>query len=265
MRKSFERAYVTKHNDIAILTLNHPEVLNAASFELIQGFSDALYYIEAPENNFHAAILTGEGKGFCSGVNLKNEEIASTSRGIGSVLETQFHPLLRHLRDFKLPLVCAINGAAAGIGMSISLSGDILMAARSAYFIQAFAKIGLVPDGGSTWLLPRSIGLARAKELSILAEKLPAETALSWGLINRVCDDELLMEEAIKIAERLANGPKSSLALIRTLYVESLNNSYEEQLDLEARMQDLALGSKDFAEGIAAFREKRPPNFKDKS
>lgn len=262
MRKEFERVYVTKHDNIAIVTLNHPEALNPTSSELVNGLREALYYVEDADNGFRAAILTGEGKGFCSGAHL-----TPSAAGAGrptSFLETHAHPLFRHLRDFKMPLVCAINGPAAGIGMSLAISGDLIIAARSAYFLQAFARIGLVPDGGSTWLLPRMIGLARAKELSLLAEKLPAETALEWGLINRVCDDAQLMDEAIKMAEHLATGPTASLALIRNLYVQSLNNSYEDQLDLEQKTQKLAFVSEDFAEGVNAFLEKRPANFKGK-
>jgi 2-(1,2-epoxy-1,2-dihydrophenyl)acetyl-CoA isomerase len=263
MRKDFSRAYVTKHDNVAILTLNHPEVLNATSLELIEGLHDALRYIEDPENNFRVAILTGEGRGFSSGANLAGgffEGITS----VEELLDKVFHPLFRQMREFKMPLICAVNGPAAGIGMSIALSCDLIFAARSAYFLQAFSRIGLVPDGGSTWILPRLIGLARARELSLLAEKLTAETALAWGLINRVYEDADLLPEAIKIAQRLANGPTVSLALTRKLFIESMQNTYEEQLELEKKMQGKASSTDDFAEGLAAFIEKRQPQFKGK-
>jgi 2-(1,2-epoxy-1,2-dihydrophenyl)acetyl-CoA isomerase len=147
--------------------------------------------------------------------------------------------------------------------MSLALMGDIILAARSAYFLQAFARIGLVPDGGSTWLLPRLIGLARARELSMLAEKLPAEQALQWGLINRVCEDANLMDDALAMARRLAQGP-SSLALIRQLYWQSPENSYEAQLNEERQAQRQAGRSRDFLEGVQAFLQKRPAKFTGK-
>ncbi len=157
----------------------------------------------------------------------------------------------------------AVNGAAAGVGMSIALMGDLVVAARSAYFLQAFTRIGLVPDGGSTWLLPRLIGLARAKELSLLAERLPAEKALEWGLINRVAGDNELMEEALKLANQLADGP-ASLAVTRSLYWASPHNTYEEQLDLERKSQERAGKTQDFMEGVTAFLQKRPAKFQGK-
>lgn len=265
MRKDFERCYVTAHGSVAVLTMNHPAVMNAASVKMIHGLIAAIDYIEKPDSGFRAVVLTGEGRGFCSGANLSEvpEEGASPG-GVGSALETAYHPFLRRLRDLKMPLVTAVNGAAAGVGMSIALMGDITLAARTAYFLQAFARIGLVPDGGSTWLLPRLIGLARAKELSLLAEKLPAETALSWGLINRVYDDGALMVEALRLAKKLAEGPTQSLATIRKLYWESPHNSYEVQLDLERQSQQKAGKTEDFIEGVAAFLQKRPANFKGK-
>jgi 2-(1,2-epoxy-1,2-dihydrophenyl)acetyl-CoA isomerase len=182
-------------------------------------------------------------------------------RGAGHTLETVFHPFIRRLRDLPYPIITAVNGPAAGAGMSVALMGDLVLCARSAYFLQAFRRIGLVPDCGSTWLLPRLIGRARAIELSLLGERLPAETALAWGLVNRVFDDEALMPEAIRLAHDLANGPTVALGLIRRLYWESPENSYEQQLDLECRSQRTAGASADFREGVTAFLEKRPAKF----
>lgn len=265
MRKDFERAYVTAHGSVAVLTMNHPEVMNAASVTMIDGLIAALEYIQLPESGFRAVVLTGEGRGFCSGANLSEVPAkAAATRDVGAALETAYHPLLRRLRDLRMPLITAVNGAAAGVGMSFALMGDLAVAARSAYFLQAFARIGLVPDGGSTWLLPRLIGLARARELSLMAEKLPAETALQWGLINRVYDDAALMDESLKLAKRLADGPTQALALARRLYWESSHNSFEQQIDLERKSQAQAGRTEDFVEGVGAFLQKRTAQFKGK-
>jgi 2-(1,2-epoxy-1,2-dihydrophenyl)acetyl-CoA isomerase len=271
MRTEFERAYVTAQGPVAILTMNHPDVMNAASIKMVEGLSHALEFIETSDHGFRAVVLTGEGRGFCSGANLSEIPAGSDAprasaapRDAGAALETAYHPLLRRLRNLKMPLITAVNGAAAGVGMSIALMGDLIVAARSAYFLQAFARIGLVPDGGSTWLLPRLVGAARARELSLLAEKLPAEKALEWGLINRVCDDAGLIDEALKLATRLAEGPTQALSLVRRLYWESPENAYEQQLDLERQSQRIAGRTEDFAEGVMAFLQKRPAKFKGK-
>lgn len=265
MRKDFDRCHVTPHGAVAVLTMNHPEAMNAASVKMVHGLLRALAYIEE-SGEFRAIILTGEGRGFCSGANLSEapQEKQEGPPDLGLALESTYHPFLRRLRDLKMPFITAVNGAAAGVGMSFALMGDIILAARSAYFLQAFARIGLVPDGGSTWLLPRFIGLARARELSLLAEKLPAEKALEWGLINQVHGDGALLESALKLAGRLADGPTQSLGLIRRMYWESPHNSYEAQIDLERRSQQIAGKTEDFAEGIAAFLQKRPAMFKGK-
>jgi 2-(1,2-epoxy-1,2-dihydrophenyl)acetyl-CoA isomerase len=264
MRKDFERAYVTPHGSVALVTLNHPEAMNAASVKMLKGLTAALDHIQK-DGSFRAIVMTGEGRGFCSGANLTEiPEEQQSSAGVGSALETAYHPFLRRLRDLKMPLVTAVNGAAAGVGMSIALMGDIILAGRSAYFLQAFARIGLVPDGGSTWLLPRLVGLARARELSMLAEKLPAEKALDWGLINQVHDDAALMDAALKLAARLADGPTQSLGMIRRLYWESPHNSYEAQIDAERQAQGRAGRTADFVEGVTAFAQKRPAKFTGK-
>lgn len=262
MRKDFERTHVTAHGTIALLTLNHPGAMNAISVKMLKGLMAALNHIEDPENGFRAVVMTGEGRGFCSGANLTEPQEDEAPYDVGSVLETAYHPFLRRLRDLKMPLVTAVNGAAAGVGMSIALMGDIVLAARSAYFLQAFVRIGLIPDGGSTWLLPRLIGLARARELSMLAEKLPAEKALEWGLINRVSDDAALIDDAMAVAGRLAEGPTLALSMIRRLYWESPHSSYEEQLDLERKSQQQASRTGDFIEGVSAFLQKRSAEFK---
>ncbi|MGB3866344.1 MAG: enoyl-CoA hydratase/isomerase, partial [Xanthobacteraceae bacterium] len=183
-------------------------------------------------------------------------------RGAGATLETAFHPLLRRLRYLHCPIVTVVNGPAAGAGMSFALMGDMILCARSAYFLQAFRRIGLVPDCGSTWLLPRLVGKARAVELSLMGEKLPAEKALEWGLVNRVYDDAALKGETMKLAHELAAGPTMALTMIRRLYWDSPENSYEQQLDLECQLQRVAGATEDFREGVTAFLEKRPADFK---
>jgi len=258
----FERVKLEIDGNVALLTLNHPEVMNAVSQEMLGGLMAALDHVEDRKNGARCLLITGAGRGFCAGANLQPRGEGSRSGDAGSVLETLYHPFLRRLRELPMPIVTAVNGAAAGVGMSFALMGDLCICARSAYFLQAFRRIGLVPDGGSTWILPRLIGKARAMELSLLGERLPSEKALEWGLISRVVDDAELMAKAKELAQDLANGPTVSLRLIRRLYWESTDNSYEEQLNLERQMQRIAGGTSDFAEGVRAFLEKRPAKFK---
>ena len=252
---------------IAIITLNHPEVLNAMGIEMLSEVKHAIGMIETPENSVRCLLITGAGRGFCSGANL-----APPSEGVEKDvqmvvregLDATYNPLFLRLRDLRMPIVTAVNGPAAGVGMSLALMGDIILAARSAYFLQAFKRIGLIPDGGATYILPRLVGLARAMELSLLAERLPAETALEWGLINRVCDDDKLMTDALNYAKELATGPTVALSLIRKAYRLGLDNSYEEQLHVESILQTEAGQTEDNREGVAAFLEKRPARFKGK-
>jgi len=259
----FTRATLEFDGAVAVVRLDHQEVMNAVSIEMLQGLGEALDAIEAKRAEVRCVVLTGTGRAFCTGANLqgRNNDQASPTRRAGAALETAFHPFLRRLRHLHCPLVTAVNGPAAGAGMSFALMGDIVLAAKSAYFLQAFRRIGLVPDCGSTWLLPRLVGRARALELSLLGERLPAETALSWGLINRVHADAELMPEAMKLAHDLASGPTIALSLIRKLYWDSPENSFEEQIDLERQCQEKAGAAADFLEGVTAFLEKRPAKF----
>lgn len=246
---------------VAVLTLNDPDVMNAAGELMLDDILAALDIVEDRANGVRCLVLTGAGHAFCSGANLKDRSLG-LAKPAGVVLETHWHPLLRRLRRLHCPVVTAVNGAAAGGGMALALTGDIVIAARSAYFLQAFRRIGLVPDVGSTWLLPRRVGLARAMELSLLGEKLPAEKALDWGLVNRVVEDGAALDEATKVARELAAGPTKALALMRGLYWDSTENVFEDQLDLEFRTQRIAGASEDFREGVAAFLEKRPALFR---
>lgn len=257
-----ERILLDFDGKVAILKLNHPEVLNAIGAQMLEEFSDALLDIENSANGARCLLLTGAGRGFSAGANLQDEGGNERRGGAGSGLRSGYHPILLRLRDLEMPLVTAVNGPAAGVGMSFALMGDIVCAQKDAYFLQAFGRVGLVPDGGSTFMLPRLVGWGRAMELSLLAERLPAEKAFEWGLVNRVFDDvEALLEGAMAIARRLADGPRS-LALIRRAYWNTWHNAFEQQLDLEARLQNEAGRTADFAEGVQAFLEKRPARFK---
>jgi 2-(1,2-epoxy-1,2-dihydrophenyl)acetyl-CoA isomerase len=260
MRTDFERCYVTSRGAVAVLTLNHPETVNAASFSMMQGCLKAIDLIEA-NANFRALVFTGEGRGFCSGANLAEPPSATTD--LGDMLEKTYHPLLRRLRDTPLPIVTALNGPAAGVGVSLALMGDLVIAARSAFLAVGFTRLGLVPDGGSTWLLPRLVGLARARELALLGERLAADKAQDWGLIHKVVDDEMILDAALALAGRLAEGPKA-IAFARKLFWESTRSSFEEQLKCEQAAQSKAGATEDFREGLKAFFEKREPRFTGK-
>ena len=262
----FERVKVDVHGKVGVLTLNHPEVMNAVSPDMLKGLMAAMSFIERADTGLRALVMTGQGRGFCAGANLSggpsSNEFGPQERDAGAALETIYHPFLRRLRNLKMPFITAVNGPAAGVGMSFALMGDMILAGKSAYFLQAFRRIGLVPDGGSTWLLPRLVGLARAKELSLMGDKLSADKALEWGLINRVYDDGALVPEAMKLADELAHGPTVALGLIRKLYWDSPLNTYEEQLDAERQAQKEAGRAEDFAEDVAAFLQKRKAEFK---
>jgi 2-(1,2-epoxy-1,2-dihydrophenyl)acetyl-CoA isomerase len=259
-----DRILLETTGDVAVMTLNDPSVLNAFGQKLREDMAVAMDQVES--GPARCLVITGAGRAFCSGANLNDpdrppRDRAAEAKGeVKSDLESWYNPMFMRLRALPIPVVTAINGMAAGAGMSLALSGDIRIAARSASFLQAFARIGLVPDCGSSWLLPRLIGMARAMELSLLAERLPAETALAWGLINRLEDDAALMPKAMELARGLAAGPKS-LGMIRRMYWDSMDNSYSKQLDLEAQLQIRAGMTHDSQEGVAAFREKRPARF----
>lgn len=251
---------------VAVLKFNHPEVMNAVGTQMLGDFAEALGAIKHPDNGARCVLLTGAGRGFCAGANLQDDGNADAPqddrpREAGSSLRNSYHPLLFELRGLEMPIVTAVNGAAAGVGMSFAMMGDIVCASKAGYFLQAFARIGLVPDGGSTFMLPRLVGWGRAMELSLLAERLPAETAQEWGLVNRLFDDnDALLAGAMQIANQLANGPRS-LSLIRKAYWQTWQNSFEQQLELEASLQNEAGRSKDFKEGVDAFLQKRDAAF----
>ena len=244
-----------------VITLNRPQQLNAFSEAMHQALKRAL--AEAEEDaDCRALLLTGAGRAFCSGQDLR-ERIAQDGQTtvLGSSLETYYNPLVRKLRTLPFPVVAAVNGVAAGAGANIALACDIVLAARSASFIQAFVKIGLVPDSGGTWLLPRLIGPARARGLALTGEPLAAEKAEAWGLIWRMVEDVELMAEAHRLCVQLSAAPTVALALIKRMLDESWSNDLDTQLDLERETQREASLTPDYAEGVRAFVEKRPPAF----
>jgi 2-(1,2-epoxy-1,2-dihydrophenyl)acetyl-CoA isomerase len=253
-------------NNIATLTFNDPDALNAMSGPMLASMDLALDEIENADNGVRALIVTGSGRGFCAGANVARmdggAENAPKNRpsDAGEGLEKVYHPLLRRFRNLHCPIISAVNGPCAGVGMSFALMGDMIVANESAFFLQAFRRIGLVPDGGATYLLPRLVGMARARELAIMGERLPSKTALEWGLINRVVADDKLLNEAGALAAELAQGPHS-LKLIRNLLWESVDAKYEEQLNNERQAQRTAGRTEDFKEGITAFNDKREAKF----
>lgn len=246
---------------VAVITLNDPATLNAADPAMVLELADA---VKRAEGEARALVLTGEGRGFSSGAKLGGDRPPMADDGkidLGKALQEAYNPFMSQLRDLSIPLVTAVNGAAAGVGCSIALMGDMIIAGESAYFLQAFRRIGLVPDGGATYQLPRMIGRARAMEMMLLGEKLPAAKALEWGLINRVVPDAELAPAALKLATELADGPTKTLGMIRKLAWQSLDNEWEAQLMAERSAQRDVGRYTDFAEGVAAFIQKRPAKF----
>ena len=240
------------------ITLNRPERLNALTVEMAAALAAALDDAVA-DKTCRAILLTGAGRGFCAGQDLT--EIIGASPADLDRLLAHYHPLILKIRTLPIPVVCAVNGVAAGAGANLALACDILVAARSASFVQAFARIGLVPDCGGTWFLPRLLGTARARSLALLAEPLSAETAAEWGLVWRMVEDDRLMDEAQALAARLASQASTALALTKRALDVSGSNTLDRQLDLEGELQLEAGSSPDHAEGVRAFLEKRPPAF----
>ncbi len=218
----------------------------------------------AADEAVRAIVITGAGRGFSSGADLRDISGGATVDGrpdVYTTLTERYHPIMKAIREAPKPVLAAVNGPAVGIGCSLALCCDLIMAAESAYFLLAFVNIGLVPDGGSSVFVPARVGMARASELSMLGERLPARRALEWGLINRVVADDALPEQAAALAARLASGPTRSYAGSKRQLNNWLYARMDEQLELEARLQQESAGSEDFVEGVSAFVEKRPARF----
>jgi|SRR6185503_12427023 2-(1,2-epoxy-1,2-dihydrophenyl)acetyl-CoA isomerase len=250
---------------VETITLNRPEKLNALTAEMHQRLRDALERA-ADDAAVRAVLITGAGRGFCTGQDLAERDVSPGAAPIDlSVsLGSHYNPLIRRMRALPKPIVCAVHGVAAGAGANIALAADIVVAARSASFVQAFSKIGLVPDSGGTWLLPRLVGTARAMGLALLAEKLTADDAERWGLIWKAVDDDKLAAEAKALAARLASGPTKGYGLLKRAMYASPTNSLDAQLDLERDLQRDAGRSEDYREGVRAFKDKREPRFSGK-
>jgi 2-(1,2-epoxy-1,2-dihydrophenyl)acetyl-CoA isomerase len=251
---------------VATIELNRPQALNAWNKQFGRDLLAALR--QAREDDAaRAVVITGAGRAFSSGADLKDFGVEQTPEGrpdIYKVLTERYHPIMHAIRELPKPVVACVNGPAAGIGCSLALCCDLVIAAQSAYFLLAFVNIGLVPDGGSSLFVPTRVGMARAAEMAMLGERIPAEQALAWGLVNRVVPDELLSEEATALARRLAAGPTRSYAGSKRLINNWLYTRMDEQLELEAQLQQELAGGDDFVEGATAFVEKRPARFSGK-
>lgn len=262
-QKSTENSLLkTVEKGVLHLTLNRPEKLNAFNVEMHLALRAALKQA-AEDSEIRAVLLTGSGRGFCAGQDLgdRDPRKAEGVPDLGLTIENYTNPLVRQIRALNKPVICAVNGVAAGAGANLALACDIVFAARSARFIQSFAKIGLIPDSGGTWSLARHLGEARAKALALTATPLDATTAAEWGLIWQAIEDDKLQETATLLAQQFAQGATLGLGLIKQAIQASAQNSLDEQLDLERDLQRRAGSSNDYAEGVAAFLEKRTPNF----
>jgi 2-(1,2-epoxy-1,2-dihydrophenyl)acetyl-CoA isomerase len=245
---------------VAVVAMNDPETMNAVS----ESMGDALLRaVDRAQREARALVITTTSRGFCSGANLAEAtvDLNDPQRDVGALLETHFNPLLLRLRSSSIPVVSAVRGAAAGVGASLALAADIIVAGESAYFYMAFSRVGLVPDGGAAYLLSRTIGRVRALEMMLLGEKLPARKAFEWGLVTRLVADEDLEKTAMQLATQLAQGPRS-IGMIRQAAWDALDLSVQEQLTRERDLQRAAGRTEDFLEGVAAFRERRAARFK---
>lgn len=258
---NYEHILFTVQDGLATITLNRPDKLNAFNDQMIQETTDAFKQC-ARDKTVRCVVLTGSGRAFSSGQDLADVQAREGTFSIGEHLRHGYHRLIKQMLATEKPILGAINGIAAGAGCGIALATDIRIASDKASFMLAFSRVGLVPDSGTNWLLPRIIGQARAYEMAVTADRIPAEKALAWGIVNQVVPHEQLHEAVMAWAAPITTGPTLAYGLAKRAMNRSWDLSLEEALDYEAHMQELAARSHDFGEGVAAFLEKREANFK---
>ncbi|MEJ7883308.1 2-(1,2-epoxy-1,2-dihydrophenyl)acetyl-CoA isomerase PaaG [Acinetobacter baumannii] len=259
----YQNIIAEEKNGVGYLTFNRPKALNSFNVDMHREVAEALnLWTKNPD--VRCVVISGEGRGFCAGQDLGDRVVDPNAEApdLGYSIETYYNPLIKTIVNMPKPVICAVNGVAAGAGANIALACDLVIAAKSANFVQAFCRLGLVPDSAGTWFLPRAVGHARAMGLALLGDKLPAETAKEWGMIWDVVEDAELKTKVTELAERLAKQPTFGLSLIKKAIHQSSNNTFDEQVLLERDLQRIAGRSEDYREGVQAFMNKREPNFK---
>ncbi|WP_420207588.1 2-(1,2-epoxy-1,2-dihydrophenyl)acetyl-CoA isomerase PaaG [Acinetobacter baumannii] len=259
----YQNIIAEEKNGVGYLTFNRPKALNSFNVDMHREVGEVLsQWTKNPD--VRCVVISGEGRGFCAGQDLGDRVVDPNAEApdLGYSIETYYNPLIKTIVNMPKPVICAVNGVAAGAGANIALACDLVIAAKSANFVQAFCRLGLVPDSAGTWFLPRAVGHARAMGLTLLGDKLPAETAKEWGMIWDVVEDAELKTKVTELAERLAKQPTFGLSLIKKAIHQSSNNTFDEQMLLERDLQRIAGRSEDYREGVQAFMNKREPNFK---
>lgn len=259
----YQNIIAEEKNGVGYLTFNRPKALNSFNVDMHREVAEVLN-LWAKNPDVRCVVISGEGRGFCAGQDLGDRVVDPNAEApdLGYSIETYYNPLIKTIVNMPKPVICAVNGVAAGAGANIALACDLVIAAKSANFVQAFCRLGLVPDSAGTWFLPRAVGHARAMGLTLLGDKLPAETAKEWGMIWDVVEDADLKTKVTELAERLAKQPTFGLSLIKKAIHQSSNNTFDEQMVLERDLQRIAGRSEDYREGVQAFMNKREPNFK---
>ncbi|MEO4207567.1 2-(1,2-epoxy-1,2-dihydrophenyl)acetyl-CoA isomerase PaaG [Acinetobacter pittii] len=259
----YQNIIAEEKNGVGYLTFNRPKALNSFNVDMHREVAEVLN-LWAKNPDVRCVVISGEGRGFCAGQDLGDRVVDPNAEApdLGYSIETYYNPLIKTIVNMPKPVICAVNGVAAGAGANIALACDLVIAAKSANFVQAFCRLGLVPDSAGTWFLPRAVGHARAMGLALLGDKLPAETAKEWGMIWDVVEDAELKAKVTELAERLAKQPTFGLSLIKKAIHQSSNNTFDEQMLLERDLQRIAGRSEDYREGVQAFMNKREPNFK---
>ncbi|AEG50857.1 Enoyl-CoA hydratase/isomerase [Sphingobium chlorophenolicum L-1] len=263
MTEGYHSISLTVEAGVASLTMRRPAALNSLSPDMMIELRDALEVVDGDPDT-RVLLLSGEGRAFCAGADLSNAGPSAdptAPRDVGLVCEDYVNPLMRRLAAMKKPSIAAVNGAAAGIGCALAMHCDFVIAARSSYFMLAFARVGLIPDGGTTWLLPRLVGIMRATRMMMLGERIAAEQAAEWGLATQVCEDEDLAIQAAELARKLAAGPTKAYGLMRSAMRSGQSSDLDAAMGLERAFQREAGFTQDYAEGVRAFKEKRAANF----